>query len=157
MDAEGRLQGWRIKTILRKMNTVIRSKPRSYSCAENTTCMFGIRSSEHLPWHVFQAGTLCSGPFRSKPSIRLVSTRMKLQCRMNKSTNSEQETRTRKIICWLLQTWQRRLWCWLQIKPGISGVRNQKAKNFTEGKFTKIKMQKLVMPFSASSTIKKKK
>lgn len=98
MDAEGSLQQLRFKTILRKMSTVIRSKPRSYSCTENTTCMFGIRSSEHLPWHVFQAWTLRSGPFKSKRSVRLVSTRMKVKCRMNKRTKSEQETRTRKII-----------------------------------------------------------
>lgn len=35
---------------------------------------------------------------KSKPSVRLVSTRMKLNCRMKKRTKSEQETRTRKII-----------------------------------------------------------
>jgi len=42
MDAEGRSQRLRFRTILRKMSTVIRSKPGSYSCTENATYMFGI-------------------------------------------------------------------------------------------------------------------
>lgn len=101
-------------------------------------------------------GTLCSGPFRSKP-VRSVSTKMNLKCATNKRTKSEQETRTRKIIWWLPQTWQRRPL--VLTTDQTKNIRNEKleGKKSFKRQINKNQNVKLVMSFSASLTIKTKR